>query len=73
MTTRQGIKSSRNKLGYLFGNKLSRKPVKHCLKALCQGGVQSTGYINDRRPSDLVKKSDVVLFIHSSQPESSTV
>ena len=57
----------------LLIEKHSRKPVEHCEQGFCGVGAQSASNIHDRTSSDLVNKSDVVLSVQSSLPESKTV
>ena len=73
MPNKQGIKLIRNKLNRLLSEMHSRKSIEHCEQDLYGGGAQSANNINGHRPSNLVKKSDVVLFVQSSPPESNTV
>ena len=73
MPTRNGINANRSNLSRLLSEKHSKKRVEHCEQDLCGGGAQSASNINGRRPSDVVKKSDVVLFGQSSPPEGNAV
>ena len=73
MTPRQGIKSGRSKLSRLLNEKNSRKLVEHCEQSPREDGAQGASYISGRRPSNLFKKSDFVLPVLKSPPESNTV
>ena len=70
--TRQGIKSNRSKLRRLLSEKQSRKTVEHCEKGLCGSGAKSASIINGCKPSDVIKKSDVVLFVSRAVHQKAT-
>ena len=69
VSTRQGIKSSHGKLSYLLSEKHRRKIVKYCEQSPRGGGAQGTSHINGYRPSNLIKKSDIVLSVQNSPPK----
>ena len=63
----------RSKLSRLLSEKHNRKKVEHCEQSPRGGGMQDTSYINDHRPSKLIKKFDAMLSAQSSPPKSNTV
>ena len=60
----KGIKSSR-----LLNEKRNRNPIERCEQSFRQVGAKGTSFVNGSRPSDLIKESDVVLFVQSSPPQ----
>ena len=65
--------SGRSKLSHLLSEKQSRKQVGYCEQSPRGGGAQGTSYINGRRPSNLIKKFDIVLSVLSNSPKNNTV